>query len=616
MTQKQSLLIVSHFAKPHVGGIEQVAEKQAIFFSKNDFEVTHIATTSVGEKKGVEKREKNFKLVRLSAYTFFEKKLNIPFPILKIQSIFKIWNFVKKADIVHIHDVFYQICWVVALFAKMQNKQVFLTQHVAVVKHDNGFVVGVQKFVYETFGFFIFSLARKIIVYNKNVYDFLLESGVDEQKIMKIKNGIDLELFNPVGSDNEKNILREKYGIVGDKPILLFVGRLVSKKGFDIVYDMKDKDYEIVFVGDGSVSSSWKNKKGVHFLGSRDEKELSEIYKMSDVFVFPAQGEVFTLTIQEAMASGLPVVVTKDDAYNEFEIKNDEVIFVDLNTTSFKKAVKKILSDDKFKKEISLSALKFAKENFDWEKNIEKVFELYKKNNDKKIFVTTSWDDGHVLDLKLAKLLEKYDIKGTFYIPIKNNELSFEERLKEVDVKRLSEKFEIGAHTVSHWYLTDLSDDVAKKEIFESKKELENLLNKDVSSFCYPAGKYKKVHKKMVSDVGFRLARTVRRFIFKRSHDAYELGTSVHTYDHFSDVFRLFVFVRFNPVRFFALYRSWDKQAMAMFDMVKKRGGVFHLWGHSWELEEHNDWGRLEKVLSYISNHADVSYVANKELYE
>jgi len=51
-----------------------------------------------------------------------------------------------------------------------------------------------------------------------------------------------------------------------------------------------------------------------------------------------------------------------------------------------------------------------------------------------------------------------------------------------------------------------------------------------------------------------------------------------------------------------------------MFDRVMATGGVYHLWGHSWEIEERGEWERLERVLSYIGRHEGVSYVSNSEL--
>jgi hypothetical protein len=51
-----------------------------------------------------------------------------------------------------------------------------------------------------------------------------------------------------------------------------------------------------------------------------------------------------------------------------------------------------------------------------------------------------------------------------------------------------------------------------------------------------------------------------------------------------------------------------------MFDRVAGMGGVFHIWGHSWEIDQHNDWERLEGLFSYLSARPGVKYVTNGEL--
>jgi len=51
-----------------------------------------------------------------------------------------------------------------------------------------------------------------------------------------------------------------------------------------------------------------------------------------------------------------------------------------------------------------------------------------------------------------------------------------------------------------------------------------------------------------------------------------------------------------------------------MFDKVMEDGGIFHLWGHSWEVDGHGDWEKLEDVLRYISRKKGVRYVVNGEL--
>ncbi len=63
----------------------------------------------------------------------------------------------------------------------------------------------------------------------------------------------------------------------------------------------------------------------------------------------------------------------------------------------------------------------------------------------KKIYFTTSWDDGHKLDLKLSELLAKYNIAGTFYIA-----KDFQGRMTDEDIIKISKNNEIGAHTITH----------------------------------------------------------------------------------------------------------------------------------------------------------------------
>ena len=85
-----------------------------------------------------------------------------------------------------------------------------------------------------------------------------------------------------------------------------------------------------------------------------------------------------------------------------------------------------------------------------------------------KIFITTSWNDGHPLDVKLCSLLKKYEIKGTIYIPITNKE---HEVMDEDTIKEISKNFEIGGHTYNHLILTNLSNDEINDELISSKEK-------------------------------------------------------------------------------------------------------------------------------------------------
>ena len=99
----------------------------------------------------------------------------------------------------------------------------------------------------------------------------------------------------------------------------------------------------------------------------------------------------------------------------------------------------------------------------------------------KQIIITTSWDDGHPLDIRIVELLEKYNLKGTFYVPINNLERAV------MDASTLSEiasKHEIGGHTVNHIYLNTVGEAASRYEISECKTMLQDQLGKKVDAFC------------------------------------------------------------------------------------------------------------------------------------
>jgi peptidoglycan-N-acetylglucosamine deacetylase len=230
------------------------------------------------------------------------------------------------------------------------------------------------------------------------------------------------------------------------------------------------------------------------------------------------------------------------------------------------------------------------------------------------VIVTTSWDDGHKLDLKLARLLKKYGITATFYISPKDREFVSDDLLDIKEIKDLSNEFEIGAHTMTHPLLTHINSDNARQEIVDSKAWLEKFTGKKVQCFCYPAGAYTAEHVNIIKNTGFIYARTVRRFLLKKPHNYYEADTAIHAYRHWSDMIRIFRFAGFNLFNFWRYLTNWDSLAKAMFDQIIESGGVFHLWGHSWEIDSKGDWARLETVLAYISGRSDVQYITNGEL--
>jgi peptidoglycan-N-acetylglucosamine deacetylase len=226
--------------------------------------------------------------------------------------------------------------------------------------------------------------------------------------------------------------------------------------------------------------------------------------------------------------------------------------------------------------------------------------------------ITTSWDDGHPLDLRLAEMLARHALRATFYIP---RHCPPRATLSLEQLRELSQSFEIGAHTLDHVFLTDAPDDLARREIIDSKKWVEDVTGKPCRVFCPPAGKFSPRHVEWVREAGYAGFRTVELLSLDRPRlwkgsDLLELPTTVHAFPHRAKTYaknavrRRSVSNLWRYIRHGATSSDWGGLAERLLDRAARIGGLFHLWGHSWEIEETAQWQRLEEVLAMLGRYA------------
>lgn len=235
-----------------------------------------------------------------------------------------------------------------------------------------------------------------------------------------------------------------------------------------------------------------------------------------------------------------------------------------------------------------------------------------------RLYVTTSWDDGHPLDLKVAELLAKYGLPGTFYVPLRNRR----QVMSPLSLRRLSESFEIGGHTVSHCDLLTVPPVVSQNEIEHCKVAIEQLTAKPCRSFCFPLGRFRRRHLQQVRDAGFSLTRTVELMSLdapRRSDGLWIMPTSIQALPTGCASYVKNSMKRFRPENFLRFLRvrnrNWPAMLEALLERAPQDGRVVHLWGHSWEIEEHSDWMNLERAFSLLAQYKSIAtFVANGEL--
>ena len=136
--------------------------------------------------------------------------------------------------------------------------------------------------------------------------------GMSEQRVFLMPLVIDSSKFsNPhhASSDND-NVFR-----------FLYVGRLVSCKGLETLLEVFSRLHrslllktELILVGGGEqeadLKAVWQNVHGISFVGKKYGNDLIEVYRQGDCLVLPSKAETWGLVVNEAMAAGLPVIVS------------------------------------------------------------------------------------------------------------------------------------------------------------------------------------------------------------------------------------------------------------------------------------------------------------------
>lgn len=149
-------------------------------------------------------------------------------------------------------------------------------------------------------------VADRVLVPSRFAHDTFKQAGFPEAKLHLLPYGVDAERFRPGEDGNDPRPFRA-----------LFAGQVSLRKGIPYLLEawrlLGWRDAELLLVGRvlpemRPLLARHRSLPGLRVLGHR--RSLEEVYRASDVFVFPSLEEGCALVVLEAMASGLPVVIT------------------------------------------------------------------------------------------------------------------------------------------------------------------------------------------------------------------------------------------------------------------------------------------------------------------
>jgi glycosyltransferase involved in cell wall biosynthesis len=305
--------LVSTFMPPHPGGIEHVASNIFKGYQRSGHSVRWV-TSRV--PRCLPAREGD--VVRVPCFNFVEDRLGVPLPVWGPAGFAALRALSAWADVIHVVEALYLPSAMAVVAGRMAGKPILLCQNVGFIPYRSRLLEWSEHLAYLTLGRFVLRSAAHLVLATPTADEFvrsLLGPALRDCSTFPI--GIDTEAFRPA-TPAERRAARDALGVGTDRPLVLFAGRLVEKKGVPVVLGAAGRmpDVSFVVAGDGPQRSLMGGAAGnVTWLGQVDSTRMVALYHAADAVVLPSQGEGLPLFIQEAMACGVPSVISADEVY-------------------------------------------------------------------------------------------------------------------------------------------------------------------------------------------------------------------------------------------------------------------------------------------------------------
>jgi glycosyltransferase involved in cell wall biosynthesis len=353
------------------GGLENVVNELSSELAKQGNQVTIFKNSS----KDLSIDYRNIRVKELLPYEILPPKLRFANYSQYMYSL-KVWKRIKKSthfDVIHGHG---DNCFFPVLF---RDRTPLVTNIHGVKKAYRAKVFGSNSHMVKGPRLLPLFWAEEIAAKRSDITvacskaerdDLISFYGIKSSKIKVIYNGVDLVKFKPIN----KQAARKLLGLPENRNYAIWVGNNPYLKGLTTaIKAVKDlKNLSLLVVG-----VTGKNFGNVLYWGMiQDSQKLCALYNAADFLIFPTLFEGFPLVPLEAMACGLPIIISKECPTKEIMTDGVEGFVVDQRKPeAYTEKINVLLKD--YKKEETADVCRKLAEQFSWENVGKKYLQLY-----------------------------------------------------------------------------------------------------------------------------------------------------------------------------------------------------------------------------------------------
>jgi glycosyltransferase involved in cell wall biosynthesis/GT2 family glycosyltransferase len=230
-----------------------------------------------------------------------------------------------------------------------------------------------------------FAQAQNVVAVSEKVKQELMEIGVSGDRIQVIHNGVNLEEFSP-DRDRSLDSLRQSLDLPLSVPLALFVGDIrTNRKNLDTVLRALAQVPTLHLAVGGAIEGSpypalaadLDIADRVYFLGYR--RDIADLMRASDFFVFPSRYEACTLVLLEAMASGLPAITALSAGGSEILTPDSGIVLPDSEDVEAIAQAMHQLTHNPVQRHQMGKAARHVAEQYSWQRMAQSYVGLFEK---------------------------------------------------------------------------------------------------------------------------------------------------------------------------------------------------------------------------------------------